>query len=163
MISAGKESKMHIVVTKGQGCGRTPISAFDNALFEAGIHNYNLLPLSSVIPPGAVVEERKFAAPAGQWGHRLYVVLSHAVTMIPGTEIWAGVGWVQTKDGRGLFVEHTESSRDNIVDIIHLSLADMVAYREAEFGKVQYVAQAGKCVDRPVCALVAAVFRSEGW
>ena len=154
---------MLITVTKGQGFGRTPISAFDDALFQAGIHNYNLIHLSSVIPPGAIVREETCVAPDGEWGHRLYVVLSQAVVMIPGTEIYAGVGWTQAEDGRGMFVEHTDSSPDNILDLIHLSLEDMMSCRDEAFGEVRYVIQHGKCVDRPVCALVAAVYDSEGW
>jgi arginine decarboxylase len=154
---------MRIVVTKGQGCGRTPLSAFDHALFEAGIHNYNLLPLSSVIPPGALIEESVFSPSGDEWGHRLYIVMIRGVAMIPGTETWAGIGWVQTDDGRGLFVEHADASRDNVVDMIHLSLEDMIGYREQKFGDVHYVVQGGKCVDRPVCAVVAATYQSQGW
>jgi len=154
---------LQIVVTKGGGCGHTQLSAFDHALCEAGIHNYNLLPLSSVIPPGAVLVQQKYVAPAGEWGHRLYMVMARGWTMVAGTETWAGIGWVQAADGRGLFVEHTDASRDNVIDMIKMSLQDMVGYRDEEFGEIQYVLQGGKCIDQPVCALVAAVYTSDGW
>lgn len=83
--------------------------------------------------------------------------------MIPGTEAWAGIGWVQAADGRGLFVEHYDASRENVHDMIHASLGDMVQYRDREFGEVQCVLQGGKCADRPVSALVVAVYGSQGW
>ena len=154
---------MRIVVTKGHGCGRTPLSAFDHALFEAGIHNYNLVPLSSVIPPGTVIERAKFEPSGDEWGNRLYIVMARNSTMIAGTEAWAGIGWVQTPDGRGLFVEHFDASRENVEDMIQMSLGDMVEYRDEDFGEVQMVLQGGRCVDRPVCGLVAAVYQSQDW
>lgn len=42
---------MKIDVVWGHGEGKTSLSAFDRTLLEAGIHNLNLIPLSSVIPP----------------------------------------------------------------------------------------------------------------
>ncbi len=41
---------MKIKVTYGIGEGATKLAAFDRALFDAGIANYNLIKLSSVIP-----------------------------------------------------------------------------------------------------------------
>jgi arginine decarboxylase len=40
---------MRIYVTTGKGEGPTPLAAFDAALIDAGIPNYNLIYLSSVI------------------------------------------------------------------------------------------------------------------
>ena len=42
---------MKIRLSSGRGEGPTPLAAFDAALLDAGVSNYNLLPLSSVIPP----------------------------------------------------------------------------------------------------------------
>lgn len=145
------------------GSGHTPLSAFDHALCEAGIHNYNLLPLSSVIPPGTVLAEERYAPRPEEWGQRLYIVMARGWAMVAGTETWAGIGWVQAPDGRGLFVEHTDASRDNVVDMIKLSLQDMMAYRDETFGEIKYALQGARCVDKPVCALVAAVYASAGW
>lgn len=39
---------MHIYVTTGTGEGPTPLAAFDAALINAGVANYNLICLSSV-------------------------------------------------------------------------------------------------------------------
>lgn len=84
-------------------------------------------------------------------------------TMIPGTEAWAGIGWVQASDGRGLFVEHYDASRENVLDMIHASLTDMIEYRDTDFGEIHCALQGGKCVDRPVSALVVAVYQSQDW
>ncbi len=42
---------MKIHIGTSIGTGETELSAFDTALYNAGIANYNLLYLSSVIPP----------------------------------------------------------------------------------------------------------------
>jgi arginine decarboxylase len=44
---------LEIQVTTGTGEGPTPLAAFDAALLDAGVANYNLILLSSVIPAGA--------------------------------------------------------------------------------------------------------------
>ena len=46
---------MKIKVTYGTGEGLTKLAAFDRALFNAGIANYNLIKLSSVIPKNSEV------------------------------------------------------------------------------------------------------------
>jgi len=44
-----------IILTSGVGIGTTKLNAFDNALLNAGIGNFNLSPVSSVIPPKAKI------------------------------------------------------------------------------------------------------------
>ena len=43
-----------IHLSSGTGEGPTPLAAFDAALWHASVANYNLLCLSSVIPPNAL-------------------------------------------------------------------------------------------------------------
>jgi len=42
-----------VVLTTGTGKGESELAAFDNALHTAGIHNANIIQVSSLIPPGA--------------------------------------------------------------------------------------------------------------
>jgi arginine decarboxylase len=65
-----------IIVTKGVGEGQTELAAFDGALVNAGIANYNLIYLSSVIPVGAKVLVRRYSGSEKEFGHKLYVVMS---------------------------------------------------------------------------------------
>ena len=44
-----------VILTSGVGIGATKLNAFDNALLNAGIGNFNLSPVSSVIPPKAKI------------------------------------------------------------------------------------------------------------
>ncbi len=115
---------LEIWVTTGVGRARTPLAAFDRALFQAGIGNYNLIALSSVIPLGATVVRKEWHGRDEEWGDRLYVVLAEHRSDTVGEEAWAGLGWVQSdEDGRGLFVEHHGVTRQHVEDEIEASLS----------------------------------------
>ena len=152
-----------IYITKGTGKGSTSISAFDAALEEAGIADYNLIYLSSIVPPGSDIEIQQFVAPEDEYGHRLYIVMARRDAKNIGEEAWAGVGWSQSEDNRGLFVEHHGRSEKEVNDLIQNSLKDMFKYRPRKHGDIQHCIAGIKCEDEPVCALVAAVFMSKGW
>ena len=62
------------------------MAAFDAALLAANIANYNLLPLSSVIPPGCEIEQKRPDTHPDEYGHRLYVVMAHQIVDEPGEE-----------------------------------------------------------------------------
>src|SRR5687767_4361245 len=101
---------MKIHLASGIGTGPTKLAAFDAALNHVGIANYNLLRLSSVVPPKSELILHEETIPKeimpGGWGDRLYVVMAEQREHIPNAEAWAGIGWVQEKkSGKGLFVE----------------------------------------------------------
>jgi arginine decarboxylase len=160
---------LDIDVASGVGRGPTKIAAFDGALREAGVHNFNLLYLSSVVPPGSVVTplpEGRAANPAGGWGDRLYVVMASERVDEPGQEAWAGVGWVQHEgSAKGLFVEHEGHSEAQVRRDIAESLRSLCEGRPETFGPVQSVVRGAVCETpgEAVCALVVAVFESAPW
>jgi arginine decarboxylase len=151
----------------GAGSGPTNLAAFDAALRDAGIANFNLLVLSSVIPPASLVtSDRQSIDPSrrvGEWGDRLYVVMAEHRADTPGEEAWAGIGWVQDESGKGLFVEHDGSSEQSVRGEMEASLAALADAREVRFGAPRMRIRGAVCRDRPVCALAAAVFRAESW
>lgn len=154
-----------IKVTKGAGEGNTKLSSFDAALFAAGIANYNLIHLSSIIPDGFEPVKEKVNFNQDEFGYRLYVVMASQTEQDINKEAWAGVGWVMSKDKpkHGLFVEHCGGTEKEVVEQIKSSLKDMVSYRPEKFGDIQYEVAGIKCQDKPVCALVAAIYKSEKW
>lgn len=157
---------MNIYLTKGTGDGPTTLAAFDSALFDAGIANYNLLRLSSVIPPGTVIMRPKDheMPTTGEWGDRLYVVMAEMRTAEIGIEVWAGIGWVVEKEtGKGLFVEHEGTNRDKVTRDIQHSLEALMQTRSVDFGEIHMELNGAMCEDEPVCAMVVAVYKSESW
>lgn len=156
---------MNIRITKGTGTGPTEIAAFDQALVQAGVANFNLIYLSSVIPPGStLVHEEKPTPAAGEWGNKLYVVMAQSRTIQRNQEVWAGIGWIQdAKTKAGLLVEHEGHTEAEVRADITSSLQALAANRKMKFGEINMAVTGTKCKDEPVCALVTAVFESTGW
>ena len=158
---------MEIHIGSGVGTGPTTLSAFDAALYDAGIANYNLLVLSSVIPPESKIIEHKgmITTPMpGKWGDRLYVVKAEMRVDTPNAEAWAGIGWVQDAvTGQGLFVEHEGMSEATVRNDIQQSLEALMATRNIDFGEVHMEVAGTVCTEHPVCALVVAVYQASDW
>lgn len=153
---------LHVTVRTAVGGGRTLLSAFDAALLEAGVANFNLIVLSSVIPPGTVLT-RDTTTVAGTHGDRLYCVESVAYADHPGEVVSAGLGWVFDPVLGGLFVEHTGGSEASVDEQIRLSLADMAHNRGIDYGEVSTAIVTAHCTTTPVCALAIAAYSVAGW
>lgn len=157
---------MNIYLTKGTGVGPTTLAAFDSALFDAGIANYNLITLSSVIPAGTKITKlhKKDMPVLGEWGDRLYVVMAEYRTAEIGVEVWAGVGWVVEKaTGRGLFVEHEGTNKAKVSRDIQHSLQALMKTRGVDFGDIHMELNGIICEDEPVCAMVVVAYKAESW
>lgn len=157
---------MTIQVAAGTGTGPTKMAAFDAALNHAGVANYNLIRLSSIIPPGSriMVHDGPIVTQPGSWGDRLYIVMAEIRVGTPNVEAWAGIGWVQDKEtGRGLFVEHDGTNEHTIRRDIKQSLEAMMATRNIDYGDINMKVVGRTSTHEPVCALVVAVFHSSGW
>ncbi|MCW2791729.1 MAG: pyruvoyl-dependent arginine decarboxylase [Nocardioides sp.] len=153
---------LDITVRTGTGTARTLLAAFDSALLAAGVANFNLITLSSVIPPGSRVRLADETLPGGH-GDKLYCVLSAAYADHPGETAWAGLGWATDHTTGGLFVEHHGGSEASVREQIALSLADMSENRGGGYGDVQVAVASAHCVDRPVCALAIAAYTVAEW
>ncbi len=163
---------MDIKIVKGVGQASTPLSAFDAALKDAGVYNYNLITLSSVIPPASRVHKsERFETPENEWGHRLYCVMAEERSNEAGKFIAAGVGWYQLDDGRGLFVEHhlIGDTRVAVESELHFriknSLKDLCTFRGINFEeeRMKLEVSIDQVKGHPASVLVMAVYQSEGW
>ncbi|MCT9094412.1 pyruvoyl-dependent arginine decarboxylase [Haloarchaeobius sp. HME9146] len=123
-----------IRIVWGQATGPTEMSSYDAALAEAGVENYNLVAVSSVIPQDAEVEVVGTAPDLGPVGERLTVVQARATTTEPG-HVSAGLGWAQSPEG-GLFYEASGDTDEADVDErVRRGLAAGQALRDWEFGE----------------------------
>ncbi|MDP3726354.1 MAG: pyruvoyl-dependent arginine decarboxylase [bacterium] len=161
-----------VYVISGIAEGKTRLSAFDGALRAAGIANFNLLHLSSVIhfcgevivekPPAIFFVDEKI-------GNRLYVVYARQEEDEPGKQACAGLGWALTVNNPryGLFVEHMGRSEADVVENINRSLSCMTEGRKREcghvFGETRHSVSSITCEKMPVCAVVIAVYKDEPW
>jgi len=163
---------MQIPVVAGRGRGRTALSAFDAALSDCGVLNYNLIRLSSVIPPGTTVFEldRACSSPH-EHGDRLYVVMAEQRSVVPERAIAAGIGWYQWQGGLGVFVEHevegasTVEAEAEVLDSIYASLRDLCDTRRVDFDglRVGWRLASADVGEEPTAVVVLAVYGSERW
>ena len=165
-MRAMDDPPMTIYIATAVGRGSTELGAFDAALVGAGVANFNLIRLSSVIPPHSnivLVDACPFTGQGG-WGDRLYTVYAEQRTSVPGEQVWAGVGWCQDEQtGRGLFVEHEGTREGEVRAKIAASLNDLQSIRGVDFGPAQQVVVGGMCTGTPVCALVVCGYATEPW
>jgi len=100
---------MDIEVVWGRGDGATPLGAYDTALAAAGMHNYNLVELSSVVPTGSTVRRTGSHERCWPVGEFVGVVLAGRRSATQGERLVAGLGWALASEG-GVFYEATGSS-----------------------------------------------------
>jgi arginine decarboxylase len=91
--------KHYFVVAGGGESDTSKLNAFDRALIDAGIAQCNLVPVSSILPEGAVKVE-PLEIPAGS--------ITHCVMArqdgVKGETVSAGIGWAQL-DKYGIVAE----------------------------------------------------------
>ena len=159
-------------MARGVGIGKTTLSAFDAALKRAGVYNYNLITLSSIIPPLSKVKlVRRYETSPADYGHKLYVVKAETRSYEVGKYIAAGLGWYQVDDGRGVFVEHeiigdTKLAVESEIQWrITNSLKDLCTSRRYQFSEknVKIAIAITQIMHHPTSVLVIAVYQSEGW
>lgn len=120
-----------IQVVWGTGSGPTALASYDTALADAGVHNYNLITLSSVVPPAYRVVELGTAKDLGPIGGQLRVV--EAKTITAGGKATAGLGWAVGEKG-GVFIEaHENKSEERARAEITQGLDTAINLREWEF------------------------------
>jgi arginine decarboxylase len=142
-----------IRVAWGTGSGPTETAAYDAALADANLHNYNLVAVSSVIPADATVEAVGTAPDLGPAGKRLTVVEASATRPGPG-RVSAALGWTtgegerepesegepgreegaETARGPGLFYEAAgETDTEEVEERVQTGLAAGRELREWTF------------------------------
>jgi arginine decarboxylase len=97
-----------IFLTKGVGRHRERLSSFELALRDAGIAHYNLVQVSSILPPHCKIIPRPAGLKKMTPGQIAFVVMSRNDTIEPSRLISAAVGVAIPKDPTqvGYLTEH---------------------------------------------------------
>jgi len=149
-----------IRVVCGTASGPTAMSSYDAALAEAGVENYNLVSVSSVIPAETHVEVVGTAPDLGPAGDRLTVVEARATTAGPGRAS-AALAWSQSvDDGPGLFYETSgEMDREDVERRVREGLAAGQELRDWEFTEPRVAVESSQADSgRYTTAIVLAVY-----
>jgi len=149
-----------IRIVRGTATGPTAMAAYDASLAAAGVHNYNLVSVSSVIPANAAVEVVGTAPDLGPAGERLTVVEGRA-TVAPGRSdpAVACLGWDRAPGGPGIFYEASGTDPEAVPERVDRGLDAGRELREWAFdetGRLSVVADPD--AERYATAVVLAVY-----
>lgn len=123
-----------IFFTKGVGRGREELSSFEAALRDAGIARYNLVHVSSILPPNCKIipkdEGLKYLNP----GEIVYSVMARIGTNENSRHVAASIGYAipSEKDAYGYLSEHhsfgetDEKAGDYSEDLAATMLAEIL-------------------------------------
>lgn len=97
-----------VFFTKGVGRSKEKLQSFEMALRDAGIASFNLVRVSSILPPGAKIIPAKQGLKLIEPGQITFVVLADISTNEPNRLIAASIGLAQPDDKKryGYLSEH---------------------------------------------------------
>jgi len=127
-------------VTSGRAVSPvSELNAFDLALKNAGIAQYNLVQVSSILPSGCKQTKRK-AIPAGSITHAVVARMNGEEETIIG----AGIVWAWEKNKRyGLVAEaHGHMDAKVLKETLEWKIREMAKIREIEIGEISYRTEA---------------------
>jgi arginine decarboxylase len=112
-----------IRIVWGTGSAESPSASFDVALAGAGVHQYNLREVSSVIPDGVPVEVAGTAPDLGPTGEAIHVAMARR-TCSPGVRATAGLAWARDDggDGPGVLSEVDDHDPRTVRRLLHAGI-----------------------------------------
>lgn len=142
----------------GTGHASTEKASFDAALANAGVHQYNLRELSSVIPAGVALERVGSAPDLGPTGNALDVVIARQ-TSPPGARAAAGLAWVRGEDDTGIFYEVADTDPETVGELLRAGIERGCYIRELDYGDVETeIVTADSAPDEYTTAVVLATY-----
>lgn len=121
-------------LTAGNSEGLTELTAFDNALRDAGIDNLNLIRVSSIMPKGARLGPR----PELPVGTVVPTVYAHITSNVPGEVISAVIAGGEGDEGGVLMEYHHRGSAENAKRIVTSMVEEGFERRGWELKDVHY-------------------------
>lgn len=137
-------------LARGSAEGLTPLTAFDNALRDAGIDNLNLMRVSSIVPKGARFGPR----PDLPVGALVPTVYTQVTSNVPGEVISAVIGGGVGKDGGVLMEYHHRGRADDAERVVTAMVEEGFAKRGWTLDEICF-ATAEHTVERLGCAAAA--------
>lgn len=146
-----------IRVVWGTASGPTELAAYDAALAEAGVENFNLLTLSSVIPKGVDLKVVGETPDLGSIGDELRVVQSESIAPADQPAA-AGIGWARRSDGAGIFYEVAGADVEDVCEEIEAGLEAGKAHRGWEFVEQDVIVREATAERNYAAAVVLATY-----
>jgi arginine decarboxylase len=123
----------HYTVVSGTGQSSFALVAFDNALRQAGIGDYNLVKVSSILPPNCEYKESVDA----EKGSIVYVAYSYAAVINDEMATTAtAVAIPEQSSESGVIFEHNAETGD-VEDIVRCMCSEAMANRNKSIREIK--------------------------
>lgn len=142
------------VLRSGTGVARRALNAFDAALVSAGVGNYNLIKVSSILPPGAV-EGSEIPLIAGS---RLPIAYGAQLAEEPGHRISASVSVAVPMDDsiNGVIMEfHAHGTAADADRIVREMAEEAMELRGIKIKKILSTAVEALSGEQPTCVFAS--------
>jgi arginine decarboxylase len=98
-----------VFLTSGVGVDSDPLISFEFALRDAGIEKFNLVPVSSILPPGCKIVEKEEGLEELIPGQIVFCVMAKITSCEEGKKIFASIGAAipPSPSSIGYIAEHT--------------------------------------------------------
>ncbi len=124
-------------VTKGKGLSRvSALMAFNNALRDAGIHNVNLVPVSSILPPDIEEEPKRPLQP----GSVVFVVMSEKRVRGPA-RISTGISWAHGTPHGYVIEFHDGNSNSDTYSHLEAMWEEIRQEKNLKIGQPRYLTE----------------------
>ncbi len=155
----GRLVPREVFFVSGVGRHEDELMSFELALRDAGIEKFNLVPVSSILPPGCVVVDKDDGLSKLQPGEIVFCVMARYSSRESGEEIFASIGAaIPEKDGvNGYIAEHSGKWYDGAESYAEKLAAEMVKTQGNGTARTISITARGK-VEKCTTAIAAAVF-----
>ena len=144
----------YYMVVSGMGEGKYPLLAFDNALRDAGIGDFNLVKVSSILPPGCT-EKDYIDLEAGSIIYAAYSM--DTVTIDQEMTLAVAVAIPRNEKENGVIFESSSDSDDAEIEVTEMcKMAMQNRSRSAKEIKSSSIRIVGK-KDTYVCGISAVI------
>ena len=120
-----------VFFVKGKGYHKSKLASLEHAMRGAGIEKFNLVKVTSILPPNCIEVNREDGLKNLQAGQVVFTVMSHISSNVYNRMICASVGVAKPTDKNlyGYLSEHHVSGEDadNVGNFAQSLAADMLA------------------------------------
>ncbi|MDY6779170.1 MAG: arginine decarboxylase, pyruvoyl-dependent, partial [Halobacteria archaeon] len=121
-MEGGSYVPSKLFLTSGVGEHTREVASFEFALRDAGIEEYNIVPVSSIFPPEAEVVDIEEGREELSSGQIVHAVLSRCSTEEP-VPIQSAVGAARPSSGHGYLIEECAEDHETDLGAVAESLA----------------------------------------
>lgn len=126
----------NFVTVSGKGGGKTELNAFDSALVDAGVGNYNLVRLSSILPPNTYQGCTIQLSPGSLLPIAYGTITSNKENTCVAASV--GVGIPKDRSSIGVIMEYSTSSCELISDEFIKSRVENMVVEAMESRQIKF-------------------------